>query len=248
LLIKAVNQEITLILYRLYINGGTYLSALGAAWKFAKTSSLIHLCVKPLEVDLCGFKQNRPKPVRILIKLPVLKLFHPLGRAMIGLQYSIHRPSAFIHRHRVDLLPDWQVSVSSLMVILQTCPISLYEATPATEYQKRRLRRRSLCLIKTLIASLQAAGYAAEGFDPQTGQPFYSQPGLLTLDDVAVVQAVLGYPLVASGDCHLIKHPVWGCFVFPTVMVSEASPARLAEIAHPVLGGLERQKALFVKQ
>jgi Methylmalonic aciduria and homocystinuria type D protein len=174
------------------------------------------------------------------------KCFSPLGRAMIGLQYSIHRPSSYIHCHRVDLLPDWQVSVSSLMVILQTCPVSLYEATAATEYQKRRLRRRSLCLVKKLITSLQDVGYAADGFDPRTGKPFYSRPGLLTLDDVAVVQAVLGYPLVASGDCHLIKHPVWGCFVFPTVLVSEASPEKLAEIAHPVLGGSERKKALFV--
>jgi Methylmalonic aciduria and homocystinuria type D protein len=165
---------------------------------------------------------------------------------MIGLQYSIHRPSSFIHRHRVDLLPDWQVSVSSLMVILQTCPVSLYEVTPATEYQKRRLRRRSLCLVKTLITSLQDAGYAADGFDPRTGKPFYSRPGSLTLDDVAVVQSVLGYPLVASGDCYLIKHPAWGCCVFPTVLVSEASPQRLAEIAHPILGGSERKKALFV--
>jgi Methylmalonic aciduria and homocystinuria type D protein len=167
---------------------------------------------------------------------------------MIGLQYSIHRPSAYIHRHRIDLLPDWQVSVSSLMVILQTCPVSLYEASPATEYQKRRLRRRSLCMVKKLIAGLQDAGYAADGFDPRTGKPFYSKPGLLTLDDVAVVKAVLGYPLVASGDCHLIQHPAWGCCVFPTVLVSEATPARLAEIAHLVLGGAERKKALFVTE
>ncbi len=127
--------------------------------------------------------------------------------------------------------------MSSLMVILQTCPVSLYEATPAAEYQKRRLRRRSICFIKTLIASLQEAGYAADGFDPRTGKPFYSRPGLLTLDDVAVVQAVLGYSLVASGDCYLIKHPTWGCCVFPTILVSEASPAILAEIAHRILGG-----------
>jgi Methylmalonic aciduria and homocystinuria type D protein len=165
---------------------------------------------------------------------------------MIGLQYSIHRPSLYIHRHRVDLLPDWQVSVSSLMVILQTCPISLYESNPATEYQKRRLRRRSLCFAKTLIAGLQDVGYAADAFDPRTGKPLYSKPGSLTLDDVAVVQAVLGYSLVASGDCHLIRHPVWGCCVFPTVLVSEATPETLAEIAHSILGGSERKKALFV--
>jgi Methylmalonic aciduria and homocystinuria type D protein len=164
-----------------------------------------------------------------------LEWFPALGYAMIGLQYSIHRPSPFIHHHRVDLLPDWQVSVGSLMVILQTCPVSLDETTPATEHQKRRLRRRSLRLLEALTACLHRAGYAADGFDPRTGQPFCSQPGTLTLDDVAVVQAVLGYPLVARGGCHLIQHPVWGCCVFPSVLVSEASPKALEEIARRFL-------------
>lgn len=154
---------------------------------------------------------------------------------MIGFQYSIHRPSAFINHHRADLLPDWHVSVGSLMVILQTCPVSLEEMTSVTEYQKRRLRRRSLLLLKTLTTCLHGAGYAADGFDPRTGKPFRSSPGPLALDDVAVVQAVLGYPLVDRGGCHLIRHPVWGCGVFPCVLVCEAAPKRLEEIARYLL-------------
>ncbi|MCG9890300.1 MAG: methylmalonic aciduria and homocystinuria type D protein [Thermosynechococcaceae cyanobacterium MS004] len=149
---------------------------------------------------------------------------------MIGLQYSIHRPSPYIDRHRDDLLPDWQGSVSSLMVILQTCPVPLDEITPATELQKRRLRRRSLTFLKAIAGCLQKAGYGAEGFDPRTGKPFYSRSGSLTLDDVAVVQAVLGYPLVNQGGCHLIQHPVWGCEVFPSVLVSDAPPEVLSAI------------------
>ncbi len=150
---------------------------------------------------------------------------------MNGLQYSIHQPSPFIHRHRVDLLPDWDVPVASLMVVLQTCSVSLHEITSETEHQKQLLRRRFLKLLKPLATDLHAAGYAVEGFDPRTGKPCHSRPGALTLDDVAVVQAVLGYPLVLTGGCHLIHHPVWGCGVFPSVLVSEASPQALAEIA-----------------
>jgi hypothetical protein len=151
---------------------------------------------------------------------------------MIGLQYSIHRPSAFIHRHWAELLPDWQEGVASLLVILQPSPVALYEKTVATEQQKRRLRRRSLHLAKALIQQLHQAGYAAETFDPRTGRPCHSRTGSLTLDDVAVVQAVLGYPLVASGDCRVIEHPVWGGGVFPSVVMSTAPPLVLAEIAH----------------
>jgi Methylmalonic aciduria and homocystinuria type D protein len=151
---------------------------------------------------------------------------------MIGLQYSIHQPSPFIERHRADLLPDWQVSVQSIMVILQPCSVALNEVTPITEQQKRQLRRRFLYWAKQLIAALHQEGYAADGFDPRTGHPYYSRSGSLTLDDVAVVQSVLGYPLVPSGECRLVEHPIWGCGVFPSVVVSSAPPSIVETIAH----------------
>ncbi len=150
---------------------------------------------------------------------------------MIGLQYSIHQPSPFIALHWADLLPDWQVSVQSVMVILQPCSVALNEVTPITEQQKRQLRRRFLYWAKQLIAALHQEGYAADGFDPRTGHPYGSRSGSLTLDDVAVVQSVLGYPLVPSGDCRLVEHPIWGCGVFPSVVVSSAPPSILETIA-----------------
>jgi Methylmalonic aciduria and homocystinuria type D protein len=151
---------------------------------------------------------------------------------MVDLQYSIHQPSSFIHHHRGDLLPDWDVSVQSVMVILQPCSVALNDISPVTEQQKQQLRRRFLYWAKKLIAALKQEGYAADGFDPRTGHPHYSRSGALTLDDVAVVQSVLGYPLVPSGECRLVEHPVWGCGVFPSVVVSSAPPSVLANIAH----------------
>jgi hypothetical protein len=153
---------------------------------------------------------------------------------MIGFQYSIHHPSVFINRHRHDLLPDWQVPVSSMMVILQPCTVALNQTTSDTEQQKQFLRRRFLHLSKQLIVTLNQAGYTADRFDPRTGRPYYSRPGALTLDDVAVVQAVLGYRLIPVGDCRLIEHPVWGCGVFPSVVVSAAPTTVLAAIADRV--------------
>jgi len=151
---------------------------------------------------------------------------------MVDLQYSIHQPSSFINHHRDDLLPDWNVSVESVMVILQPCSVALNDITPVTEQQKQQLRRRFLYWAKKLIAELKKEGYAADGFDPRTGHPHYSRSGALTLDDVAVVQSVLGYPLVPSGECRLVEHPIWGCGVFPSVVVSSAPPSVLANIAH----------------
>jgi Methylmalonic aciduria and homocystinuria type D protein len=159
---------------------------------------------------------------------------------MIGLQYSIHQPSPFIALHRADLLPDWQVSVQSVMVILQPCSVALNEVTPITEQQKRQLRRRFLYWAKQLIAALHQEGYAADSFDPRTGHPYDSRSGSLTLDDVAVVQSVLGYPLVPSGDCRLVEHPIWGCGVFPSVVVSSAPPSILETIAQRLWNSAKR--------
>ncbi|MGB8701872.1 MAG: methylmalonic aciduria and homocystinuria type D protein [Thermosynechococcaceae cyanobacterium] len=150
---------------------------------------------------------------------------------MIGVQYSIHKPSAFINLHWADLLPDWPGPVASVLVILQPCSVALNHITPESEQQKQRLRRRALYLSRQLIAALEQADYWAEGFDPRSGLPGRSRPGLMTLDDVAVVQAVLGYRLIASGDCRLIEHPTWGCRVFPCVVVSTAPPEILGAIA-----------------
>jgi hypothetical protein len=157
-----------------------------------------------------------------------------LGQDMLGLQYSIHRPSPYINCHRTDLLPDWQFPVSSLLLVLQPSTVVLNKITSDTEKQKQLLRRRFLHLSKRLIVRLKDEGYAAERFDPKTGQPYYSRPGSLTLDDVAVVHSMLGYRLVPCGDCRLIEHPVWGCGVFPSVVVSSAPPGALAAIADRV--------------
>ena len=163
---------------------------------------------------------------------------------MVDLQYSIHQPSSFINHHRGDLLPDWNVSVESVMVILQPCSVALNDITPVTEQQKQQLRRRFLYWAKKLIAELKKEGYAADGFDPRTGHPHYSRSGALTLDDVAVVQSVLGYPLVPSGECRLVEHPIWGCGVFPSVVVSSAPPSVLANIAHRLWQSVPRSGRL----
>ena len=155
----------------------------------------------------------------------------------MGLEFSVHLPSAFISEHWHQLLPDWWVPVLSVLIVLQHCPVTLVTKTPETEAHKHHLRDRFLHLGQQLVYQVQERGYRADLFDPRTGLPMLSAPGALALDDVAVVQAALGYPLINTGGCWLINHPTWGSAVFPSVMLASAPPEITTAVAQALIPG-----------
>lgn len=141
------------------------------------------------------------------------------------MQCSVHHPSPFIQKHSARLLPTWTQPINSVIVILQPTGCDLSERSPTTEAQKQQLRQRFLQVGQAIVLHLQGQGYLADLFDPKTGYPVLSQPGSLTLDDVAVVQACLGYPVSILKECCMVLHPHWGGAVYPSVLMSSAAPA-----------------------
>lgn len=154
---------------------------------------------------------------------------------MLSIQYSVHPPSHFLSTHWGQLLPDWPVPVASVLVVLQECPIGLLQKNARSEQQKQQLRAKFLAIGAAIATQLEAIGHLAEIFDPRSGLPLRSQPGVVQLDDVAVVQAVLGYTASHQGGCLLIHHPDWGSAVYPSILVSSAPLETLADIAQIVI-------------
>lgn len=144
-------------------------------------------------------------------------------------QYSVHPPSRYLCRHQNQLLPDWLGPVRSLLIMLQPCDCDLLERSPTTEAQKRKLRRQFLQFGSAIAAQINRLGYTAAIFDPRTGLPL-SRPGALRLDDVAIVQAALGYPTVRRHGCSVVIHPTWGSAVYPSTLVSSMEPALLEQV------------------
>lgn len=159
------------------------------------------------------------------------------------MEYFVHAPTDFIQTHQDQLLPDWSVSVASVLIVLQSCPAALLVRTAETEQYKQQLRQQFLAFGEQVSTQLWASGYAAEMFDPATGLPMFSQAGSRRLDDVAVVRAILGYPIVLQGDCLISLHPHWGSAVYPSILVSSAPPTVLEAIAHLVSN--QRLPSLF---
>jgi hypothetical protein len=143
---------------------------------------------------------------------------------------STHPPSPFISHHWPHLLPDWDCAVASVLVILQPCGCDLFERTPIAEAQKYYLRQNFLQLGRSIVRQLQALGHTAALFDPRTGHPVETSPGPLTLDDVAVVRACLGFGTVESHGCKLLIHPHWGSSVYPATVLSSATPEVVAQV------------------
>lgn len=130
-----------------------------------------------------------------------------------------------------------------MLIVLQPCDCDLLERSPAAEAQKRQLRRRFLRLGYTIAAQIKHQGYTVALFDPRTGLPLLTRPGDLRLDDVAVVQAALGYQVVHSHGCSLILHPTWGRAVYPSTLVSSAEPALVEQILREINGKELKEKS-----
>jgi hypothetical protein len=147
-----------------------------------------------------------------------------------SIQYSVHLPSSYICTSQARLLPDWTCPVSSVLVILQRSPTFLLDRTTETEACKSQLRQQFIELGKHITQTLQQITHLAAVFDPCTGLPLGSLAGELRLDDVAVVRSLLGYAIATIGGCSIVIHPEWGSAVYPSVLLSSASPETL-EIA-----------------
>lgn len=152
------------------------------------------------------------------------------------MQYSVHLPTPFIQRYRDRLLPDWSCGVGSVLIALQHSACNLAEQSHRAETQKNLLRETFLQWGQLVASQLRQVGYCTETFDPKTGQPLFSKPGTLWLDDVAVIRVCLGYPTTQVGGCWVIVHPEWGTAVYPSVILSSATPELLRGVANSVTG------------
>lgn len=143
------------------------------------------------------------------------------------MQCSVHLPTPFLSQHTHQLLPEWACDVASVLVVLQQATCALVTPDHQSETQKNVLREQFLQMGTAIAAKLHTLGCAADFFDPKTGCPFFSRPGTLALDDVAVISACLNYPRIKIQDCTILLHPEWGTAVYPSILLSSAKPALL---------------------
>lgn len=145
-------------------------------------------------------------------------------------QISIHQPTSFITKNLERVLPDWTLPVAWVVIVLQQSRFPLAETVTHVEREKDRLRERFMRFGGAVVSQLRDQGFLADLIDPRDGYPWLSRRGEIPHDDTAVVTALLNFP-VTTGECYTITHPSWGSAVYPSVLMSSASP----QLIKPVL-------------
>ena len=146
----------------------------------------------------------------------LLNLSQPSGAKI---DICVASPHHFFTEHQHELLPDQNVSY--LILVLQQSSVSLKDSNATVAVEKNRLRSIFIRFGCSIISSLENLGFDSDLFDPRTGYPLMTTPGI-TLDDNAVVQALLGYPLIDQNNCSLIVHPDWKDCVYPATIATNA--------------------------
>ncbi|GAB4546507.1 MAG: hypothetical protein Tsb0014_41060 [Pleurocapsa sp.] len=160
------------------------------------------------------------------------------------IQIYIAPPSSFILNHQSQLLPSWKSPIAYVILVLQQSRLSLELSNFDVVREKDYLREQFWRLGSNLIQQLGDRNYLGDLFDPRSGYPWLSPSGTMTLNDNAVVQALLDFPVTSYKNCSLLTHPKWNYAVYPSTIVTNAS----WEILKSILGQQIESQNWIVKK
>lgn len=174
-----------------------------------------------------SFSLDQLKFKLLITNRNALTLVTETGQAV---QMSVHPPSPFIANNLERVLPDWNLPVLWVIIVLQQSRYELVETSLQVEQEKERLREKFMRFGFDVAFTLRDRNYPSNLIDPRTGYPLLSRPGEIPHDDTAVVKALLDLPLIRN-RCRVLEHPQWGKAVYPSTLLTSAPP----KIIKPVL-------------
>jgi hypothetical protein len=142
---------------------------------------------------------------------------------------SVHKRSPFIVQNLERILPDWNLPVLWVVIVLQQSRYELLATTPHVDREKERLREKFMRFGFDVASNLRDRGFLTDFIDPRNGYPLLSRPGEIPHDDTAVVNALLGFSVIKN-NCRILEHPSWGTAVYPGIIVSSAFPKTIKSV------------------
>lgn len=160
-------------------------------------------------------------------------LIHLVTQTGQEVQISINQPSPFMVQNLERVIPDWNLPVLWVVVFLQQARYELVESTSHVEREKERLREKFMRFGLDVAFELRDRGLLTDLIDPRTGYPLLSPIGEIPHDDTAVVKTLLGFP-ITHNNCRVLEHPSWGTAVYPSILMSSASPKTIKSVLKKV--------------
>ncbi len=152
------------------------------------------------------------------------------------LQMFVRQPTPFIAQNLERVLPDWNLPIAWVVLVLQEARFPLEDTSSHVEREKDRLREKFMRFGFQVAFDLRDRGWLTDLIDPRTGYPLLSRPGEIRHDDAAVVRTMLDFP-VKTNRCRVLIHPDWGTAIYPATLITSATPDAIG----PLLESVARQ-------
>ena len=149
----------------------------------------------------------------------------------LPIEIYVRKPSQFIIKNTVKLLPDWTSLPGSIIIVLLYSQIPIETVNQEVEREKQRLKQEFLQFGNQLKLILQKEKYLIELIDPQEGKPMNTEEGSIRFDIVATIHQLLGFTFRNTDKgCKMLDHPAQKTAIYPSILLSDVSPKLIDSI------------------
>lgn len=149
----------------------------------------------------------------------------------LPIEIHVRKPSQFIIKNTVKLLPDWKSIPGSIIIVLLYSQIPIETVNQEVEIEKKRLKEEFLQFGNQLKLILQKEKYLIELIDPQQGKSIDSHEGTINFDIVAIIHQLLGFTFRNTDKgCKVLHHPTQKTAIYPSILLSDVSPKLIDSI------------------
>lgn len=127
------------------------------------------------------------------------------------------------------LLPNWCEEINTLVFFLFKSQLPLFNYSWEEEQEKKRLLELFKLMGETIYDNCQTNNILIEVISPDTGLPIYSKKGEDFFSLPLIIERYLNHIKRVDNCCGLF-HQRWGRAMYPSLMVSSVSCAKLREI------------------
>jgi hypothetical protein len=147
----------------------------------------------------------------------------------------VDSPTTFQLDNIDKILPNWNKTLKSTIVILQEANLDLSKTSPKVDKEKNCLRFNYIDVCCNLVKEAEKYNISLEPLDPRNGKALFSKEGEIPHDDAVVafcilIKEIIEIKLETKENCKVIYHSKWGFSNYPSIILADAAPKETFEM------------------